>query len=126
MAVVKLSKARSTAKNIRRSAVVAAEETRREVPASGKPRETYEKLIAAAGQLLGEVGFEKLTTNAICARASLTPPAFYSYFNDKYEILEVLARRLLKRQNDAFAVWLFEGGSWSNFHQQTLALEQWF
>ena len=111
MAVVKPSKARSTAKNIRGSALVATEESRREVPASGKPRETYEKLVAAAGKLLGEVGFEKLTTNAICARARMTPPAFYRYFTDKYEILEVLARRLLKRQNDAYAVWLYNSPS---------------
>ena len=69
------------------------------------------KLAVAAGELLGEVGFEKLTTNAICARAKLTPPAFYRYFKDKYEILEVLARRLLKRQNDAYSVWLFQGVS---------------
>lgn len=98
----------------------------RDAPANGKARETYEKLIAAAGQLLGEVGFEKLTTNAICARVGMTPPALYSYFNDKYEILEVLARRLLKRQNDAYAVWLFHGGSWSNPEQRTEALVEWF
>lgn len=98
----------------------------REVPPNGKARETYEKLIAAAGELLGEVGFEKLTTNAICARVRMTPPAFYSYFKDKYEILEVLARRLLKRQNDAYAVWLFQGGSWANSARKTEALEEWF
>jgi AcrR family transcriptional regulator len=80
----------------------------------------------AAGELLGEVGFERLTTNSICARAKLTPPAFYRYFNDKYEILEVLARRLLKRQNDAYAVWLFQGGSWSNLERQAQSLEEWF
>jgi AcrR family transcriptional regulator len=98
----------------------------RAAPTAGKPLETYEKLVVAAGELLGEVGFERLTTNSICARAKLTPPAFYRYFNDKYEILEVLARRLLKRQNDAYAVWLFQGGSWSNPERQTQTLEEWF
>jgi AcrR family transcriptional regulator len=98
----------------------------RAAPTGGKPLETYEKLVVAAGELLGEVGFERLTTNSICARAKLTPPAFYRYFNDKYEILEVLARRLLKRQNDAYAVWLFQGGSWSNPERQTQTLEEWF
>jgi len=125
MAVVK-PKAKSTAKSVRRTAIVAAKQSPREAPASGKPRETYEKLVAAAGKLLGEVGFEKLTTNAICARAHMTPPAFYQYFADKYAILEVLARRLLKRQNDAYAVWLFQGGSWANLEKQTEALEEWF
>jgi AcrR family transcriptional regulator len=99
---------------------------RREAPTKAKPLEAYEKLVVAAGELLGEVGFEKLTTNAICARANLTPPALYRYFKDKYEILEVLARRLLKRQNDAYAVWLFQGGSWADLDRQTEALEGWF
>jgi AcrR family transcriptional regulator len=95
-------------------------------PLSGKSLKTYEKLVQAAGELLGEVGFERLTTNAICARANMTPPALYRYFNDKYDILEVLARRLLKRQNDAYAVWLFEGGSWADPPRRADALEEWF
>jgi AcrR family transcriptional regulator len=99
---------------------------RKAAPLSGKPLETYEKLVRAAGEILGEVGFERLTTNAICARARMTPPAFYHYFNDKYDVLEVLARRLLKRQNDAYAVWLFEGGSWASPSQRTEALAGWF
>jgi hypothetical protein len=32
----------------------------------------------------------------------------------------------LKRQNDAYAIWLFQGGSWSNLGRQTEALEEWF
>jgi AcrR family transcriptional regulator len=99
---------------------------RKDPPLGGKPLETYEKLVRAAGELLGEVGFERLTTNAICARANVTPPALYRYFNDKYDVLEVLARRLLKRQNDAYAVWLFQGGSWSNPARSTEALAEWF
>jgi AcrR family transcriptional regulator len=108
---------------------LATEETvppRKAPPLAGKPLETYEKLVRAAGEILGEVGFERLTTNSICARANLTPPAFYRYFNDKYEILEVLARRLLKRQNDAYAIWLFEGGSWADPGKRQEALAEWF
>lgn len=56
------------------------------LPDRGRSLATYEKLIKAAGELLGEVGFEKLTTNAICAKAGMTPPALYRYFHDKYEI----------------------------------------
>ena len=99
---------------------------RQEPPAGGKPLQTYERLISATGELLGEVGFERLTTNAICARANLSPPAFYHYFNDKYEILEVMARRLLQRQNDAYAAWLFKGGAWSSPDKAVDALEEWF
>jgi AcrR family transcriptional regulator len=56
----------------------------------------------------------------------MTPPALYRYFNDKYEILEVLAARLLKRQNDAYAIWLFQGGSWAEGQRGVEALEEWF
>ncbi len=100
--------------------------TRKAPPQAGKPLETYEKLVRAAGEILGEVGFERLTTNGICARAKMTPPAFYRYFNDKYEILEVLARRLLKRQNDAYAIWLFESGSWADPGKRAETLADWF
>src|ERR1700733_1420502 len=86
----------------------------RDPPSGGKSRRTYEKLVAAAGELLGEIGFERLTTNAICGRVGMTPPAFYRYFDDKYEIIEVLARRLLKKQHDAYAVWLMKGDSWAS------------
>jgi AcrR family transcriptional regulator len=110
----------------RRAAPAEDPPARKAPPLSGRPRETYEKLIRAAGELLGEVGFERLTTNGICARAQMTPPALYRYFNDKYEILEVLAARLLKRQNDAYAVWLFQGGSWAEGQRGVEALEEWF
>lgn len=98
----------------------------KEPPRSARATATYERLIATAGELLGEVGFEKLTTNAICARANLTPPALYRYFSDKYEILEELARRLLKRQYEAYAVWLFGGGAWAGAEKQPQKLEEWF
>jgi AcrR family transcriptional regulator len=82
--------------------------------------------MKAAGELVGEVGFEKLTTNAICARAELTPPALYRYFRNKYEVLEALARRLLKKQNDAFAAWMFQGGTWADPSKRAAALQDWF
>jgi AcrR family transcriptional regulator len=77
-------------------------------PTGGRALATYEKLMTAAGELLEEVGFERLTSNVICTRANVTPPTFYRYFDDKYEIVAELARRLHKRQYDAFAIWLFE------------------
>jgi len=95
-------------------------------PPKGRGLVTYEKLMQAAGELLGEVGFERLSTNAICARAGLTPPALYRYFRDKYDVLEALARRLLKRQNDAFAAWFLKGGTWADPSHRAASLEDWF
>lgn len=77
-------------------------------PTSARAVVSYEKLLQAAAEVLADTGFEKLTSNEICARAGLTPPAFYHYFNNKYEILEELADRLLGEQNKVFSIWLAE------------------
>ena len=97
-----------------------------ERPTGGRALVTFEKLVKAAGELLAEVGFEKLTSNEICARAKLTPPAFYHYFNNKYDILEELAETLLKKQSDAFAIWLFQNAGRAEGAAQIDALELWF
>ena len=69
-------------------------------------QDTYEIVLATAGEMLGETGFEQLTTNAICKRAGLTPPALYRYFKDKYDILEALGLRLMARQNIVLEQWI--------------------
>lgn len=58
-------------------------------------------ILAAAGELLAEVGFEKLTTNLVCERAGMTPPALYRYFPNKYALLTELAERLMAAQDGA-------------------------
>lgn len=78
-------------------------------PTQARALATREHLIAAAADLLGEVGIERLSTNLICARAGLTPPAFYRYFKDKYAILEELGERLMDTQNAVFAPLLGQG-----------------
>jgi AcrR family transcriptional regulator len=68
--------------------------------------ETYERLLDMAGELLAEVGIERISTNLICARAGMTPPALYRYFKDKYAVLEALGQRLMDRQNAVLFAWL--------------------
>jgi len=68
--------------------------------------QTYERLLDVAGELLGEVGVERISTNLICARAGMTPPALYRYFKDKYAVLEALGERLMARQNVVLFAWL--------------------
>ncbi|MGH6651613.1 MAG: TetR/AcrR family transcriptional regulator [Sphingopyxis sp.] len=72
---------------------------------SRKPS-TRERLLDTAGQLLGELGIDRVTTNLICERAGVTPPALYYYFGDKYEVIAALGERLMGRQNDALVRWL--------------------
>ncbi|MET0294100.1 MAG: TetR/AcrR family transcriptional regulator [Caulobacter sp.] len=78
----------------------------RQVPQQERARQTYERLLDVAGELLGEVGIERISTNMICARAGMTPPALYRYFKDKYGVLEALGARLMSRQNAVLFAWL--------------------
>ncbi|HEX5378144.1 MAG TPA: TetR/AcrR family transcriptional regulator [Phenylobacterium sp.] len=71
---------------------------------------TYDRLLEVAGELLAEVGVERISTNMICAKAGVTPPALYRYFRDKYAVLEALGRRLMERQNQVLFDWLDEFG----------------
>jgi len=75
-------------------------------PRQERAQQTYDRLLEVAGELLAEVGIERISTNQICARAGMTPPALYRYFKDKYAILEALGRRLMERQNAVLFAWL--------------------
>jgi AcrR family transcriptional regulator len=79
-------------------------------PTQARGQDTYEVVLATAGEMLGEIGFEQLTTNAICKRAGLTPPALYRYFPNKYAILKELGDRLMKAQDDMVFAWIEAGG----------------
>ena len=76
------------------------------LPRQERAQATYDRLLQVAGDLLAEVGVERISTNLICARAGMTPPALYRYFQDKYAVLEALGRRLMERQNAVLYAWL--------------------
>ncbi len=78
----------------------------KKLPAQQRATETYERILMVAAQTLVEVGIERLSTNLICERASLTPPALYRYFPNKYALLGVLGERLLARQNERIDLWI--------------------
>src|SRR6478735_10586998 len=75
-------------------------------PQQERAVQTRDHLLDVAGELLGEVGIERISTNMICARAGVTPPALYRYFKDKYAVLEALGRRLMERQNTVLEAWI--------------------
>lgn len=85
---------------------VADRPKKRVAPRQERSIQTYEHLLDVAGQLLAEVGVEQISTNLICARAKMTPPALYRYFENKYAVLAALGRRLLDRQNVVLYDWL--------------------
>lgn len=78
----------------------------RNVPTGARKQPTRERLLDTAGELLAEVGIDRITTNLICERAGVTPPALYYYFGDKYEVVVALGERLMDRQNEALVRWI--------------------
>ena len=78
----------------------------RRPPQQARARQTQARLLDVAGDLLAEVGIERISTNMIAARAGLTPPALYRYFGDKYAVIAALGRRLMERQNAVLEAWI--------------------
>jgi AcrR family transcriptional regulator len=80
----------------------------RAAPIQDRAVQTRDRLLDIAGELLGEVGIERISTNMIAARAGVSPAALYRYFKDKYAVLEALGRRFMDRQNAVLFAWLEE------------------
>ena len=77
----------------------------KKAPSQARAVETYERILSACADLLGEVGIERLSTNLICQRAGISPPALYQYFPNKYAILHELGVRLMQAQNELLQPW---------------------
>ena len=92
--------------------------TRRSAPNQQRSRDTFEQILIAAADLIEAGGFEKLTTNMICRRAELTPPALYRYFPNKYSVLKELGERLMAQQNILMENWSLDAGDLSNLEAE--------
>jgi AcrR family transcriptional regulator len=84
--------------------------TTKQLPQQARAQDTFELILETTGHLLDEVGLEKLSTNLVCKRAGLSPPALYRYFPNKYAILRELGERLMDLQDQAVLVWIDNGG----------------
>jgi AcrR family transcriptional regulator len=74
-------------------------------PTQQRSHDTYEQILGETAQLLGQVGIERLSTNLICQRLGLSPPALYHYFPNKYAIVHELGARLMQAQDAVVATW---------------------
>ena len=90
------------------------------MPSRQRGKDTFDVILATAGALLNEVGFERLTTNLVCERAGLTPPALYRYFPNKYALLAELANRLMDAQDQILFRWQDAGGLASDSLDETV------
>jgi AcrR family transcriptional regulator len=56
-------------------------------------RARIESILDAAEQLVAEVGYDEMTTNAVAARAGISPGSLYQFFGNKAQILDGLIPR---------------------------------
>jgi AcrR family transcriptional regulator len=74
-------------------------------PQQERAKRTYDAILAAAAELLVEVGVERISTNLVAERAGITVPALYRYFPNKYAVLNALGAVLMDKQNAVFQAW---------------------
>ena len=84
---------------------IGVELDRKRAPTQTRSLETCERILDAAANLLADVGIERLSTNLICERAGLSPPALYRYYPNKYAVLAELGVRLMMSQNELLQKW---------------------
>ena len=65
----------------------------RRTPRQQRGQQTRDALVTATADLIDEVGYERLTTKAIAARAGTSIGAFYQFFANKEDAIEALAER---------------------------------
>lgn len=95
--------------------------TTKQQPQQARSQDTYELILETTGHLLDEVGLERVSTNLVCRRAGLTPPALYRYFPNKYAILRELGERLMQLQDEAVLAWIDEGGLHTDNFEEAVA-----
>jgi AcrR family transcriptional regulator len=74
-------------------------------PRQERAKRTYEAILAAASELLIEVGVERISTNIIAQRANITVPALYRYFPNKYAVIHALGASMMDKQNAVCLHW---------------------
>lgn len=80
-----------------------------------RPRLDRQQIVAAALELLDEVGLDRLTTRALAERLGVKQPAMYWHFKGREELLAAMAEEMLvgalpaqPEVGSAPAVWLAE------------------
>jgi AcrR family transcriptional regulator len=68
----------------------------RREPLQARSRETVERILAAAGELIVEEGVDAATTTAIAARAGVGPSSLYRFFSDRDALFALLLEAEVK------------------------------
>ena len=71
---------------------------RRRTPVQARSRATVDRICTAAAEILQEAGWGAFNTNAVASRAGVSITAIYSYFPDKYAIVNEIFNRMSERR----------------------------
>ncbi len=88
----------------------------RRVPRQARSRETFERILRAAVEVLEEEGWDGFTTNLLAERADIAIQALYRYFPNKLVVVATLAERMTIEWDgwfEDFADAIDAGGIWS-------------
>lgn len=69
-------------------------------PVQARSRETVERILDAAAELIAEAGVDATTTRTIADRAGVSAAALYRFFENRDQILDRLLQRDLVRLDD--------------------------
>ncbi|MDA2809069.1 TetR/AcrR family transcriptional regulator [Nocardiopsis sp. RSe5-2] len=72
-------------------------------------RRRMEQILDAAEEVVAEQGFEDTTTNAIAARAGVSPGSLYQFFRNKEEVLDGLVERYTATSREFWSTRLSDG-----------------
>jgi AcrR family transcriptional regulator len=97
--------------------------TKRLAPKQARSRDSFEKLLTAAREVVAEMGLEGATIPRIAARAGLSPGAIYRRFPDKDALLQSVVLKTLQESDDATKL-LLESEEVANLTLESRAI--WF
>jgi len=76
----------------------------RKAPQQVRSQQRVDAILAAAAEMIGEMGYEAVTTSKLAKRAGISVGSFYQYFADKEAVFQALGDRYLvemRRKIDA-------------------------
>lgn len=73
-----------------------SEVTLRSVPNQARSKETFERILSVAIELLDELGWDGFNTNVLAERAGYRVSAVYRYFPNKESVVLTLAQRVIE------------------------------
>ncbi len=76
----------------------------RKAPQQARSQQRVDAILSAAAEMIGEAGYEGVTTSKLAQRAGISVGSFYQYFADKEAVFQALGDRYLiemRRKIDA-------------------------